>query len=153
MSAKRHRNRLVVHALAVAVIAVGTFRCDKTTNACAGRPSPMLLSISVPQSMAAGATGQGSVVLTVPPCGNTATVGLSSSNPAAVSVPASVAVSAEVTSANFTLTAGAVTTQTTATITATLGASMTGTVVVQPALAVVKAQTGLLRLKKIQNLR
>jgi len=135
MFAQAYRNRLVVHILAAVVIAIGTFDCGKSNNACSGKPSPVLSSISVPQSLAAGATGQGSVVLTVAPCGSAATVGLSSSNPAAASVPASVVVSADVTSANFVVTAGAVTSQATTTITATLGASMTGNVTVTPALA------------------
>jgi hypothetical protein len=137
MFAESYRKRFVVHIFFAALIAIGTFDCGKSSNACAGKPSPMLSSISVPQSLAAGGTGQGSVVLTVAPCGSAATVGLSSSNPAAVSVPASVSVSADVTNANFTVTAGAVTSQTTATITGTLGASMTGNVTVTPVLAAI----------------
>src|SRR5215471_14167168 len=99
MFAQAYRNRLVVHIFFAALVAIGTFDCSKSNNACSGKPSPVLSSISVPQSLVAGAAGQGSVVLTAAPCGNAASVGLSSSNPAAASVPASVAVSADVTSA------------------------------------------------------
>ena len=91
------------------------------------------LTIS-PSSVLGGSDTSGSVTLSdaAPPAG--ATVALSSSNPAVVSVPTSVAVPAGTTARGFTITTTNVATTTSATITATYqGVSVTATVTVIPA--------------------
>jgi hypothetical protein len=81
--------------------------------------------------VAGGGTDPGSVSLTDPTPGTT--VALSSSNPAALSVPATVAVPDDARGADFTATTGVVTTATNVTITAVSGeVTQTITVIVTP---------------------
>jgi hypothetical protein len=68
---------------------------------------PALVSVTVPASLKAGATGQGAVQLDCQAQPGGALVSLSSSNPAVAGVPASVTVAAGARSATFTVTAGA----------------------------------------------
>jgi hypothetical protein len=87
---------------------------------------PYLTSLSLNSSSVVGGVtnATGTVTLDAPGEGTTAvrTVALSSSNPAAATVPASVTVATGATTATFTVTTQAVATTATTTVTATLGA-------------------------------
>jgi RHS repeat-associated protein len=74
-----------------------------------------------PGSVASGATATGTVSLTGPAAAGGAEVSLSSSDTSVATVPASVTVPADATSATFTVSASSVATQSTATLTATHG--------------------------------
>ena len=98
-------------------------------------PAPAALSaLSMsPASVAGGTAAQGTVTLTAAAPAGGFPVALSSSSPAAASVPASVAVAQGATSAGFTVTTSAVTASTPVTITASAGSvTRTATLTVTP---------------------
>jgi hypothetical protein len=86
-----------------------------------------------PTAVVGGASSTGTVTLTGPAPTGGAAVALQSSNTAAASVPSSVTVAAGRTSATFAVTTHAVGSNTSATITGTLGASRTATLTVNVA--------------------
>jgi hypothetical protein len=90
------------------------------------------LSVS-PTSVTGGASAQGTVTLTAAAPSGGAVVSLSSSNPGAAGVPASVAIPAGATSTTFAVTTSSVTADTSVTVTATYSAtSRTATLTVTP---------------------
>jgi hypothetical protein len=105
---------------------------SNSANDCVVSLSPPIVgSVAVsPPSLEGGGTATGTVTLTRGAPTGGATVMLTSSAPALVTVPASVAIAAGSSSATFTVTSTATTTQTGVTITATYpaGTSVTGTV-------------------------
>jgi len=94
------------------------------------QPAFTLSSLSLDAaSAAAGTSATGTVILSAAATAGGATIALSSSNPAVVSVPASVTVPAGSTSATFPVSTGAATAPTTVTITALYAGQVKGTVV------------------------
>jgi hypothetical protein len=96
--------------------------------------APTLSAISAaPASVTGGTAAQGTVTLTSPAPAGGFSVTLSSGNPGAASVPASVAVAQGATSASFAISTTAVTTSTPVTISATAGTvTRTATLTVNP---------------------
>ena len=94
-----------------------------TVTTPAGNPPPVTLqSISVSPSTVTGGDGaSGTVRLSGPPPGGSATVSLSSSNPSVASVPASVTMSGGASTFTFPISTSAVSTSTTVTISASWG--------------------------------
>jgi hypothetical protein len=100
-----------------------------------GTSGPAALSaVSVsPTSVTGGTSAQGTVTLTAAAPAGGAVVSLSSSNPGAAGVPASVTIAAAATSATFAVTTSSVTANTPVTLTATYnGTSTTATLTVTP---------------------
>jgi len=104
-------------------------------------PPPAVASVSLNPSTTTGTSGSsGTVQLTEPAPGAGATVSLSSSNPSVASVPSSVTVASDQTSAGFTAATANVTASTTVTITASMGSSSaSATLTVNPVPATVPA--------------
>lgn len=103
----------------------GAFSAARRFQAQAAPPPPSAPSLSTltvnPMSVVGGNSSQGTVTLTSGAPAGGAVVTLSSSSPSIASVPASVALAAGATSANFTITTASVTASNSATITASFG--------------------------------
>jgi hypothetical protein len=102
----------------------GTYGATQTASFAVNRPALSSVRLS-PTSVPGGATSIGTVTLTGPAPTGGAVVTLSSSNPSAAQVPASVTVAGNATTATFTVTTSAVGSNTAVTISGTYGATQT----------------------------
>jgi hypothetical protein len=102
----------------------GIYGATKTANLTVTAPTLSAISVS-PTSVIGGNSSTGTVTLNGPAPVGGAVVSLSSNNTSAAQVPSSVAVPANSTTATFTVTTNPVATATTATISATYGATKT----------------------------
>jgi Putative Ig domain len=123
------------------VTITATLPTGSVTNTLQIDPPPAVASVSLNPTTTTGTSGSsGTVQLSQPAPGAGATVTLTSSNPSVASVPSSVTVTSDQTSANFTVSTSSVTSSTTVTITATLGSSsVSATLTVNPVPATVPA--------------
>jgi hypothetical protein len=107
--------------------------CGGVTRSVTVQVLPYLTGFSVsPSVVPAGTTATGTVTIAGPAPAGGLTVGLFSTKPAAVPLPARVSVPAGVTSASFPITTSAVSAATSATLVATLGRSLTTSLSVMP---------------------
>jgi hypothetical protein len=114
----------------------GPFSTSRRFTALSSPPaSASLSSVTVnPATIVGGNAAQGTITLTSAAPGGGAVVGLSSANPSAAAVPASVTVPAGASAATFSISTSAVTTNTSVGITATYsGVSRSATLTVTPA--------------------
>jgi Subtilase family len=125
----------LVHAAAFLAILLHGYSCGGGGYGGGGGSSPTLYSVAVnPTSVQGGNPSTGTVTLSGAAPSGGAVVGLSSSNAAAATVPASVTVPAGGTTATFTATTSAVSASTPVTVSASYGgATKTATLTVTPA--------------------